>query len=173
MRTVNREDGRAGFDALIMAAAIADFTPTRSAETKLERGGALTLELMPTPDLLAHVGKLAHGIDADGEGTRRPLEPRPVLVGFAAETGNLDRAADKLRRKRVDLLVANDVAEAGSGFGTDTNRVEILDADGGREALPLLSKREVADRILDRVATRLDARDAAAHTPGMHAEPAR
>ena len=173
MRTVNLEDGRPGFDALIMAAAIADFTPTRSADTKLERGGPLTLELMPTPDLLGHVGRLAHGIDADGEPTRRPLEPRPVLVGFAAETGSLDRAADKLRRKRVDLLVANDVAEAGSGFGTDTNRVEILDADGGRESLPLLSKREVADRILDRVATWLDARDAAAHTPGMHAEPAR
>jgi phosphopantothenoylcysteine decarboxylase/phosphopantothenate--cysteine ligase len=156
-----------------MAAAIADFTPLRSADTKLERGGALTLELTPTPDLLAHVGRLAHGIDADGEPTRRPLDPRPILVGFAAETGGLDRAADKLRRKRVDLLVANDVAETGSGFGSDTNRVEILDADGGHDRLPLLSKRQVADEILDRVATRLDARDAAAHTPGMHAEPAR
>ena len=72
----------------------------------------------------------------------RPVTPRPVLVGFAAETGSLDRAADKLRRKGVDLLVANDVAEPGSGFGTDTNRVSILAADGSRDDLPLLSKRE-------------------------------
>ena len=87
-----------------------------------------------------------------------------MLVGFAAETGSLDRAADKLRRKGVDLLVANDVAEAGSGFGTDTNRVSILAADGAREDLPLLSKREVADQLLDRVAAALDARDADAQT---------
>ncbi len=65
--------------------------------------------------------------------------------------------------------MANDVAEAGSGFGTDTNRVEILDADGGRDALPLLPKREVADRILDRVAAALDARDAAGQTAGRSA----
>ena len=58
------------------------------------------------------------------------MTPRPFLVGFAAETGSLDRAADKLRRKGIDLLVANDVAEPGSGFGTDTNRVTILAADG-------------------------------------------
>ena len=68
-----------------------------------------------------------------------------MLVGFAAETGSLERAADKLRRKGVDLLVANDVAEPGSGFGTETNRVSILAADGSREDLPLQSKREVAD----------------------------
>ena len=66
--------------------------------------------------------------------------PRPILVGFAAETGSLERAADKLRRKGVDLLVANDVAEPGSGFGTDTNRVTILAADGSRDDLPLQSQ---------------------------------
>ena len=66
--------------------------------------------------------------------------------------------------KGVDLLVANDVSEPGSGFGTDTNRVTILDRAGSRDELPLLSKREVADRILDRVARALDARDAAAQT---------
>ena len=69
----------------------------------------------------------------------------------------------------MDLLVANDVAEAGSGFGTDTNRVEILDAAGGRDALPLLPKRVVADRILDRVAAALDARDVAGQTAGRSA----
>ncbi len=97
-----------------------------------------------------------------------------MLVGFAAETGSLDRAAAKLARKGVDLLVANDVAEPGSGFGTDTNRVSILAADGSRDDLPLLSKREVADRILDRVVERLrerqeprlDARAADGQTSG-------
>jgi phosphopantothenoylcysteine decarboxylase/phosphopantothenate--cysteine ligase len=84
-----------------------------------------------------------------------------VLVGFAAETGDLSRAAAKLARKRVDFLVANDVAEEGSGFGTPTNRVTILAADGTTDALPLLPKREVAERILDRVVGALDARDAA------------
>jgi len=88
-------------------------------------------------------------------------------VGFAAETGSLDRAAGKLRDKGVDLLVANDVTEAGSGFGTETNRVTILDRAGTSDALPLLPKREVADRILDRVARALDARDAAAQTAPM------
>jgi phosphopantothenoylcysteine decarboxylase/phosphopantothenate--cysteine ligase len=99
------------------------------------------------------------------------LRPRPVLVGFAAETGSLERAPDKLQRKGVDLLVANDVAEPGSGFGTDTNRVTILAADGGRMDLPQLSKREVADRILDLVAAALDERDAAAQTASTR-EPA-
>jgi phosphopantothenoylcysteine decarboxylase / phosphopantothenate---cysteine ligase len=88
----------------------------------------------------------------------------PIIVAFAAETGSLDRAAEKLRRKGADLLVANDVAEVGSGFGTQTNRVSILAADGSREDLPLLSKREVADLLLDRVAPALDARDAAIQT---------
>lgn len=141
------------YDALVMAAAVADFRPAERADRKLERGAGLTLELEPTPDILA-----------DLAATTRDATPRPVLVGFAAETGSLERAADKLRRKGVDLLVANDVSEADSGFGTDTNRVAILDADGGRDDLPLLSKREVADRLLDRVARSLDARHADAQT---------
>jgi phosphopantothenoylcysteine decarboxylase / phosphopantothenate---cysteine ligase len=143
----------AGADALVMAAAVADFRPRQTAETKLARGGSLTLELEPTEDVLAEVGERA-----------RELDPRPVIVGFAAETGSLDRAPDKLRRKGADLLVANDVAEPGSGFGTDTNRVVILSADGTRDALPLLTKREVAERLLDRVAAALDARPARGHT---------
>jgi phosphopantothenoylcysteine decarboxylase/phosphopantothenate--cysteine ligase len=157
----------ARFDALVMAAAVADFTPARPAGRKLARGERLILELEPTPDLLAEVARIARGLDSSGAITRSPVLPAPVLVGFAAETGSLERAADKLRAKRVDLLVANDVAEAGSGFGTDTNRVVILDATGGRDELPLLPKREVADRLLDRVAAALDARDAAGQTAGM------
>jgi len=170
LRELGGADGRPGFDALVMAAAVADFTPARSADTKLARGDAMTLELLPTPDLLAEVGRIVRGADTEGDITRRPLEPRPVLVGFAAETGSLDRAPEKLRKKGVDWLVANDVAEPGSGFGTDTNRVSILAAGGSREDLPLLSKREVADRILDRVARALDERDVAAHTAANAAE---
>jgi phosphopantothenoylcysteine decarboxylase / phosphopantothenate---cysteine ligase len=146
-------------DALVMAAAVADFSPLAPSDRKVPRGAPLTLNLTPTRDLLAEVAQLA----AAGAAQLRP----PVLVGFAAETGGLERATDKLRAKGVDLLVANDVSQPGSGFGSDTNRVTILDRDGGTEALPLLTKREAADRILDRVAARLDARDAAAQTAEM------
>ncbi len=148
-------DGGAAFDALVMAAAVADFRPTDPSATKLSRGGPLRLELEPTPDILAEVVRIARGLDANGAPTRAPLEPPPVLVGFAAETGSLDGATDKLRRKGVDLLVANDVAEPGSGFGTDTNRVTVLASDAPPDAWPLLSKREVADRLLDRIVARL------------------
>jgi phosphopantothenoylcysteine decarboxylase/phosphopantothenate--cysteine ligase len=144
-----------GADALIMAAAVADFRPRAASPTKLGRGEGLTIELQPTEDILA-------GVAAGAAPVGDPA--RPVLVGFAAETGSLDRAADKLRRKGVDLLVANDVAEEGSGFGTDTNHVWILSADGEETDLPLRSKRAVADEILDRVAAALDARDGAAQT---------
>lgn len=165
--------GGAGFDALVMAAAVADFRPAAPADRKIARNDAgLTLELVPNPDLLAELGRRVRGLDATGAPTGRPLLPRPVLVGFAAETGNLDRAVAKLRAKRVDLLVANDVSEAGSGFGTSTNRVTFFDADGGVDPLPLLPKRSVADRILDRVVTLLDARDAAAQT-GVTSTPGR
>jgi phosphopantothenoylcysteine decarboxylase/phosphopantothenate--cysteine ligase len=143
-------------DVLVMAAAVADFRPRRAADTKLAREGSLTLELEPTEDILAEAGLRARTVDDPAR--------RPVLVGFAAETGSLDRAPDKLRRKGADLLVANDVGEPGSGFGTDTNRVVILRADGSRDDLPLLPKREVADRLLDRVVALLDERDARAHT---------
>ena len=152
-----REDGPTA-DALVMAAAVADFTPTAPSDRKIARRDGLTLELSPTPDLLADIATAADSGNG-GSGTRRP-----VLVGFAAETGSLERAAEKLRAKGVDLMVANDVSEAGSGFGTETNRVTILDRGGAVDELPLLTKREVADRILDRVARALDARDAAAQT---------
>jgi len=165
LRLTHRPDGVAGFDALVMAAAVADFRPAVAAsETKLERGDGLTLQLEPTPDVLAQIARIVRGTDSNGDLTAQAVAPRPYLVGFAAESGSLDRAADKLQRKGVDLLVANDVAEAGSGFGSETNRVSILSADGERDDLPLLTKREVADRLLDRVAVALDARDADAQT---------
>jgi phosphopantothenoylcysteine decarboxylase/phosphopantothenate--cysteine ligase len=151
-----------GADALIMAAAVADFRPRRAATTKLSRSEGLTIELEPTEDILAGASAAVRA-----PGARRP---RPILVGFAAETGSIERATEKLTRKGVDFLVANDVAEEGSGFGTDTNRVTILSADGAEQALPLLSKREVADRILDRVAAALDDRDGATQTEPMPQE---
>jgi phosphopantothenoylcysteine decarboxylase/phosphopantothenate--cysteine ligase len=146
-------------DALVMAAAVADFTPAKPEERKIARADGLTLELSPTPDLLAEVASLA--------GERRNGSAAPILVGFAAETGGLERAPGKLAAKGIDFLVANDVSEAGSGFGTDTNRVTIFDRSGAGDELPMLSKREVADRILDRVARALDDRDAGAQTAEM------
>jgi phosphopantothenoylcysteine decarboxylase/phosphopantothenate--cysteine ligase len=133
-------------DALIMAAAVADFRPRRTADTKLGRGEGLTLELEPTEDILAEASALAHR-RAEAGGSR------PVLVGFAAETGSLERAPEKAARKRVDLLVANDVSEPGSGFGTDTNRVTIITPGRDPEPWPQMPKVEVADRLLDRVVT--------------------
>jgi phosphopantothenoylcysteine decarboxylase/phosphopantothenate--cysteine ligase len=150
--------GESGYDVLVMAAAVADFRPLRAADQKLARDGPLILELEPTPDVLAELAGRAR--DRAAAGSAR----RPILVGFAAETGALDRAADKLRRKGVDFLVANDVMEPGAGFGTDTNRVAILAADGSRQDLPMLSKRDVADRLLDRVVAALDARRDEAQT---------
>jgi phosphopantothenoylcysteine decarboxylase/phosphopantothenate--cysteine ligase len=131
-------------DALVMAAAVADFRPRQVADAKLGRGAGLTLELEPTEDILAEASALAHAQADAGQG-------RPVLVGFAAETGSLERAPDKAARKRVDLLVANDVAEPGSGFGTTTNRVTIIAPGQPPEPWPQLTKLEVAHRLLDRV----------------------
>ncbi|TME12830.1 MAG: bifunctional phosphopantothenoylcysteine decarboxylase/phosphopantothenate--cysteine ligase CoaBC [Chloroflexi bacterium] len=146
-------------DALVMAAAVADFTPSKPQDRKIPRAEGLTLELSPTPDLLGEVASLV--------GEKRNGKAAPILVGFAAETGSLERAPGKVAAKSIDFLVANDVSEAGSGFGTDTNRVTIFDRSGSKDELPLLSKREVADRILDRVAAALDARDSDAQTAGM------
>jgi phosphopantothenoylcysteine decarboxylase/phosphopantothenate--cysteine ligase len=141
-------------DALVMAAAVADFRPVEPASTKLSRGAALTLQLEPTSDILAEAAALAREraaeADADAERPRARLG-RPILVGFAAETGSLERAPEKAVRKGVDLLVANDVAEPGSGFGSETNRVTILTPGGEPEPWPQGSKRDVADRLLDRL----------------------
>jgi phosphopantothenoylcysteine decarboxylase/phosphopantothenate--cysteine ligase len=141
-----------GADVLIMAAAVADFRCVRPAPGKIAKGSrSFTLSLEPTADILAELPRERAG---------------QLVVGFAAETGELiDRARRKLHTKNMDLIVANNVSEAGSGFGSDTNRVTLLDRHGRCEALPLLSKRVVADRILDAV-TDLTAGDAL--TPKRH-----
>jgi phosphopantothenoylcysteine decarboxylase/phosphopantothenate--cysteine ligase len=125
----------AKMDALIMAAAVADYMPKTTAMQKIKKGtGGLTLELVKTPDILSEVkGKF-------------------VKVGFAAETEDLlANAKKKLVSKELDIIVANDVTVKHSGFGADTNKVTILKKDGKPEDLPLMSKREVADKILDNV----------------------
>jgi phosphopantothenoylcysteine decarboxylase/phosphopantothenate--cysteine ligase len=134
-------------DAVVMAAAVADYTPADGPVAgKIEKGGALTLALERTPDILAELGQARGGAD------------RPVLVGFAAQTGDvLDAARRKLAAKRVDLIVANDVAAAGSGFDVDTNEVTLVTGEAA-ERLPLMSKADVAIAILDRVEAALGAR---------------
>jgi phosphopantothenoylcysteine decarboxylase / phosphopantothenate---cysteine ligase len=136
-------------DVLVMAAAVADFRPRTQATTKLARGTGLTLELEPTEDILAEASQVVRAREA-ARAAGDP-SPRTLLVGFAAETGSLERAPEKAARKGVDLLVANDVAEPGSGFGTDTNRVTIITPGAPPEPWPQLTKLEVAHRLLDRI----------------------
>jgi len=122
-------------DALIMAAAVADYQPKTTAKAKIKKKTAnLTLELVRTPDILGEV------------------KGDFLKVGFAAESeGLIENARQKLEKKRLDLIVANDITDTESGFDVDTNKVTIIDKEGKEDSLPLLSKREVADRILDRV----------------------
>jgi len=129
-------------DVVVKAAAVADFRPAAPSATKIKKEGAaggLALALEPTGDVLAAV------LAARREG-------RPLVVGFAAETDRVEeRAREKLARKPVDLLVVNDVSAPGSGFDVDTNRVTLFWPGGGREELPELPKRAVAERLLDEV----------------------
>ena len=131
-------------DALIMAAAVADFRPLEAAAEKQKRGGRETwaIDLVRNPDIIASV-------DVDGL----------IKVAFAAETQDLvDNAAKKLVEKNAHLIVANDVSATDAGFAVDTNRITILDRDGGREDLPLMSKYDCGVHILDRVQDLLAAR---------------
>jgi phosphopantothenoylcysteine decarboxylase / phosphopantothenate---cysteine ligase len=132
-------------DVIVKAAAVADFRPTRVSDQKLKKhAGVPTIELTPNPDVLAELGAWRDG------------RPRPVLVGFAAETEDLERNGPaKLARKRADLLVVNDVSRSDAGFGTETNEVTILSAEGDRLDVALATKAEVADRVLDAVVPRL------------------
>jgi phosphopantothenoylcysteine decarboxylase/phosphopantothenate--cysteine ligase len=133
----------AGADALIMAAAVADFRPRKATAEKIKsRDGVPHVELEATEDVLKAVAK-----------GKRPR----VVVGFAAESRDLaGNASAKLKAKALDFIVANDISAADAGFGTDTNRVTIIDAAGKTEALPLASKAEVAELIIARVAALLE-----------------
>ncbi len=122
-------------DALVMAAAVADYQPKRAARHKIKKeaaGAGLTLELVKTPDILSEV------------------KGNFIRVGFAAESEDvIENARQKLKSKQLDLIVANDITRADSGFAADTNKVTLIGKDGKAESLPLMSKREVAEKILD------------------------
>jgi phosphopantothenoylcysteine decarboxylase / phosphopantothenate---cysteine ligase len=150
-------DACAGADALIMAAAVADYRPETVAEQKIKKtGGALELHLVQNPDILK-------AVDAT-------YGDRLVKVGFAAESRDvLAEAARKLVAKGLHLICANDVTEAGSGFGTDTNRVTLLGRDGTQEELPLMTKEAVAERILDRVEGLMPSLTPVMPVPGLRA----
>jgi phosphopantothenoylcysteine decarboxylase/phosphopantothenate--cysteine ligase len=142
-------DALPGADVLVMAAAVADFRPADAAGEKIKKGSGAPPEirLEPTADVL--------------RSTRALRPPRCVTVGFALETERAaEHAREKLLSKDLDLLVLNDAREPGAGFEVVTNRVTILDREGGSHDLPLLSKEEVADEILDRVEPRLPTDDA-------------
>ena len=125
-------------DILIMAAAVADYRPAAVHANKIKRSeGRITLDLEPTADILAELGR---------------SKDQSILIGFAAETDRLiENAREKLQRKGADMIVANDVTQEGAGFDVDTNVVTLVTRDGRAIPLPKMSKREVADKILDQV----------------------
>ncbi len=133
-------------DVLIMTAAVADYQPKTVAREKIKKeaaGAAIILELVRTPDILAEV------------------KGNFIKVGFAAESEDvIENARKKLARKQLDLIAANDVTAPGSGFAVDTNKVTLIDRSGQAESLPLMTKREVAEKILDMVAAELTKRGA-------------
>ena len=138
----------ASIDVVIKAAAVADFRPAQRRAGKLKKGQAeaTTLELVRNPDILAELGALTH---------------KPLLVGFAAETADLEaNARKKLEEKGLDLIVANDVTAPGAGFGAETNVVRLLDRQGGVEELPCLPKADVAACLLERIVKLLGDRPA-------------
>ena len=154
-------------DALIMSAAVADFRPQSAAAQKLKKegeearipDGGFDLRLVRNPDILAELAQASDTPDQSSEGAEHSAQTgnytqqrRLIRVGFAAETHDVVAyARHKLGAKRLDLLVANDVSRSDSGFGTETNKVYILHADGVMEDLPLMSKADVAAAIWDRV----------------------
>ncbi len=134
----------AGADALVMAAAVADFRPkTVSADKLKKRDGIPQVELEAAPDVL---------LAAAGLGSGRPR----VVIGFAAESRDLlENAVAKLKSKNLDMIAANDVSAPDAGFGVDTNRITLLFADGRQEALPLMGKEQAAEIIIERLAALL------------------
>jgi len=125
-------------DVVIKAAAVADYRPAEPCGSKIKKGkGPLTLRLERNPDIIAALGKKKGG---------------KIVVGFAMETEDLlERARQKMKDKNMDLIVANDLSRKGAGFEGDTNVISILDREGGLQELPLMDKKDAADRILDRI----------------------
>jgi phosphopantothenoylcysteine decarboxylase/phosphopantothenate--cysteine ligase len=162
----------AGADVLIMAAAVADFRPTHTAADKLKsRDGIPHIELEATDDILKAVAEHKRSPQpitglarASGRPSRAGIIPEPfdtrgprLVVGFAAESRDLlENAAEKLKAKQLNLIVANDITSKDAGFGADTNRVTLIHENGDRDTLPLMSKAEVADAIIERVAALLE-----------------
>ncbi|MEW6714957.1 MAG: bifunctional phosphopantothenoylcysteine decarboxylase/phosphopantothenate--cysteine ligase CoaBC [Nitrospirota bacterium] len=123
--------------SLVMAAAVSDFAPTVINKSKIKKSDFTSLKLKQTPDILKEI--------SSQKGKR-------IFIGFAAETGkNIDNAKKKLKEKKLDLIVLNDVSEKGAGFGVDTNIVTIIDKKGGAKEYSLMQKLEVANVILDRL----------------------
>ncbi|MEM7129153.1 MAG: bifunctional phosphopantothenoylcysteine decarboxylase/phosphopantothenate--cysteine ligase CoaBC [Chloroflexota bacterium] len=129
-------------DVLLMAAAVADYRPAQIAEQKIKKSDDdLRIDLVRNPDILIQVAN-----------QRRQADRPRVVIGFAAETQNLrENAAGKLQRKNLDMIVANDVSAADAGFGVDTNRVFLLERDESEVELPLMTKSEVAQIVIDKV----------------------
>ena len=124
-------------DVVIKTAAVADFRPENLAKQKLKKGEELQIRFVRNPDILEELGA---------------RKEKQFLVGFAAETTDLlAYARAKMKQKNLDLIVANDVTQAGAGFNTATNIVQLLYRHGGVEALPLMSKDELSHQILDRI----------------------
>ncbi len=151
-------------DIVVMAAAVADYTPADGPIAgKIEKGSnpsGLRLTLVPTPDILAELGRQRGGA------------PRPLLIGFAAESGEpVARGREKLRRKSADMIVANDISRADAGFDVETNAATIITADGD-EAFPLGPKTELASRILDRAERLLEPHSRSLVETQSAAEPA-
>ncbi len=134
-------------DALIMAAAVADYRPRERAEQKIKKhAGNLSIDLVPTTDILSDVA------------TRKD---RQVIVGFAMETDSAkadEHVRDRIARKDLDLVALNMIGEPGAGFGVDTNRITLYHRNGAREALPLMGKRAAAKRICEALARMIDER---------------
>jgi phosphopantothenoylcysteine decarboxylase/phosphopantothenate--cysteine ligase len=145
-------------DILVMAAAVADFAPKRASSRKIKRdGGDLQIDLVANPDIIAEVGEMADGA-------------RPFLVGFAAESDDLEaNARSKLRDKGLDLIVGNKVGGPFDAIGSDENKVIVFGAEGELSDWPMLPKRQVAERLWDLIVDRYRK----AHPPERQERPAR
>ena len=146
-----------GCDALIMAAAVADFRPKTKAKDKIKKeGGVPQIELEATEDILKSVSSSTLGATSASDPARSGKRPR-VVAGFAAESKDLlQNATVKLQSKHLDLIAANDISAEDAGFTVETNRITLLFADGHKESLPLMSKTEAAEIIIERIAALLE-----------------